>query len=65
MIQTKLRVSAPDERPGREAQAIIPVNVPDLDEIRKFANELHARNVEFATDAVRERRCHGDSEVIF
>ena len=59
MIQTKLRVSAPDEKLRRAAQAVIPVNVPDLDEIRRFADELHVRNyVSLTWEHGREQEPH-------
>jgi hypothetical protein len=62
VIQTKLRVSAPDENIRRDDQAIIPVTVPDIDEIRRFADELHARNVEF-DDEVWGWPVHYDPEL--
>ena len=46
MIQTKVRI-APLETGSLETQPAIPVSIPDIEEIRQFANELHVAGIAY------------------
>ncbi len=47
MTQTKLRVGAPANQDTGERQMLIPISVPDIDDIRSLAEKLHAVGAQF------------------